>query len=177
VFNLDLSYGGISDGRQVTWVQNLATGYASAYFYAEHATNSANTVLTICGEQIGMGIADVLATQVDMMVYAQDWYNGGPGDLIEGLTVTPYGEQYVASVDDIPSKERGTMEVIDYGAFPGNAPELGTLLFTNGDRGAGARGGATADTEALLFAAPGVHLDLGERMPLSVAAVGHADKN
>ena len=35
-----------------------------------------------------------------MSVYAEDWYYGGPGDLIDGLTVTPYGEQFVASVDD-----------------------------------------------------------------------------
>jgi subtilisin family serine protease len=177
VFNRDLSFASISDGRQVTWAQELATGNASAYFYAEHATNSANTVLTVCAEQIGMSIADVLTTQVDMLVYAQDWYYGGPGDLIDGLTVTPFGEQYVASVEDIPGKERGIMEVTDYGAFPGNAPELGTLLFTNGDRGAGARGGATANTEALLFAAPGVNLHLGKRTPLSVAAVEHADQD
>ena len=30
------------------------------------------------------------------------------------------------------------------------------MLFTNGDRGGAARGGATEDTEALLFLAPGV---------------------
>jgi minor extracellular serine protease Vpr len=44
--------------------------------------------------------------------------------------------------------------VYDFGAFPGNSDELGLLLFTNGDRGAGNRGGATQDTEALLFLAP-----------------------
>ncbi len=46
------------------------------------------------------------------------------------------------------------LAVYDFGAFPGNSPELGLLLFTNGDRGAGARGGATQDTEALLFTVP-----------------------
>jgi len=44
--------------------------------------------------------------------------------------------------------------VYDFGAFPGNSPGLGLMLITNGDRGAGARGGATKDTEALLFLAP-----------------------
>jgi hypothetical protein len=43
------------------------------------------------------------------------------------------------------------LQVYDFGPFPGNSPELGILLFTNGDRGAGARGGATQETEALLF--------------------------
>jgi minor extracellular serine protease Vpr len=46
------------------------------------------------------------------------------------------------------------LAVYDFGAFPGNSPELGLMLITNGDRGAGARGGATQDTEALLFYAP-----------------------
>ena len=43
------------------------------------------------------------------------------------------------------------MTVVDFGPFPGNSPELGVMLVTNGDRGDGARGGATQDTEALLF--------------------------
>jgi minor extracellular serine protease Vpr len=46
------------------------------------------------------------------------------------------------------------LAVYDFGLFPGNSPELGLLLFTNGDRGAGNRGGATQATEALLFLAP-----------------------
>jgi len=46
------------------------------------------------------------------------------------------------------------LAVYDFGLFPGNSPELGLLLFTNGDRGAGARGGATQPTEALLFMVP-----------------------
>jgi hypothetical protein len=34
----------ISDGRQLSWVLNLATGSLSAFFFAEHATNTGNTV-------------------------------------------------------------------------------------------------------------------------------------
>jgi hypothetical protein len=95
--------------------------------------------------------ADLLATNVDMDVYAIDWYNGGPGDAVEGLTVTPYGEQYVGYPQDLAGKSGGSLIVEDYGPFPGNSPELGLMLLTNGDRGGGARGGATQDTEALLF--------------------------
>ena len=40
------------------------------------------------------------------------------------------------------------------GLFPGNSPELGLMLITNGDRGTGNRGGATQPTEALLFRTP-----------------------
>ena len=45
------------------------------------------------------------------------------------------------------------MTVYDFGLFPGNTPELGVMLVTNGDRGSGHRGGATQETEALLFMA------------------------
>lgn len=141
----------ISDGRQLAWALDLVSGDASAFFFAEHATNTANTVLTVCAEQVGLSGADLLTTPVDIAVQAQDFYYGGPGDLVEGLTVTPYGERFVGTADDIPGGGLGTLEVTDFGQFPGNSPEHGILLFTNGDRGAGARGGATADTEALLF--------------------------
>ncbi len=55
VLNRDASgLGTISDGRQVTWAVNLATGAATAFFFAEHSTNTGNTVLLICGEQVGI---------------------------------------------------------------------------------------------------------------------------
>jgi subtilisin family serine protease len=153
VLNRDLTFSGVGDGRQVTWALNLATGNASAFFFTEHSMNTGNTILLICGEQVGLTGADMLATNVDMEVFAQDWYYGGPGDLIDGLTVTPLGEQYFGVPADVPGKTNGpgALEIYDFGPFPGNSPELGTLLITNGDRGAGARGGATQDTEALMF--------------------------
>jgi subtilisin family serine protease len=157
VLNRDASgLGTITDGRQVSWVLNLKTNAASAFFFAEHSTNTGNTALTICAEQIGMNASNLLATNVDMDVFAQDFYFGGPGDLIEGLTVTPLGERFYGEASDVGGKTTNPsgLAVYDFGAFPGNSPEKGLMLITNGDRGAGARGGATKDTEALLFLAP-----------------------
>jgi hypothetical protein len=157
VLNRDASgFGTISDGRQLSWVLNLATGSASAFFFAEHATNTGNTVLIICGEQIGMNAANLLATQVNMDVIAQDFYYGGPGDIVAGLTVTPLGERFYGVPSDVAGNtyDAAGLAVYDFGPFPGNSPELGLLLVTNGDRGAGNRGGATQATEALLFMAP-----------------------
>jgi len=154
VLNRDASgLGTISDGRQLAWVLNLTTGTASAFFYAEHSTNTGNTILLICGEQIGMNAANMGVTNVDMDVVAQDFYYGGPGDLVEGLTVTPYGEQFYGEPLDVAGNSYNSagLAVYDFGLFPGNTPELGLMLVTNGDRGAGNRGGATQETEALLF--------------------------
>ena len=155
VLNRDLSGPTtISDGRQVSWVLNLSTGGLSAFFFAEHSTNTGNTVLLICGEQVGLTGTDMLATNVDVSFVAQDFYYGGPGDAIEGLTITPLGERYVGfPAGDIPPSGVGSADVVDFGAFPGNTDELGIMLITNGDRGTGARGGATQDTEALLIRA------------------------
>lgn len=155
VLNRDFSgFTTITDGRQLSWALNLATGTADAFFFAEHATNTANTVLRVCAEQIGLGAADLLTTPVDIAVVAQDFYYGGPGDEITGLTVTPLGERFVGFPEDVPGRSVGRMEVVDFGPFEGNSDELGILLFTNGDRGAGARGGATPDSEALLIYHP-----------------------
>jgi hypothetical protein len=103
-----------------------------------------------------MNADNLLATNVNMDVIAQDFYYGGPGDLVQGLTVTPLGERFYGFPNDVPGNiyDPAGLAVYDFGAFPGNTPELGLLLFTNGDRGAGNRGGATQATEALLFLAP-----------------------
>ena len=156
VLNRDVSFSSLTDGRQLSWVLNLATGSASAFFFAEHATNTGNTIMLICGEQIGLTGTDMLATSVDMEVFAQDWYFGGEGDLVQGLTVTPLGEQFYGVPNDVTGMayDPAGLAVFDFGPFPGNTPELGLMLVTNGDRGGGARGGATAATEALLFTVP-----------------------
>jgi minor extracellular serine protease Vpr len=160
VFNNDFSVfstgslGTISDGRQLTLAYNLNAGTIGAFFFAEHSMNTGNTMLYVCGEQVGLSSADILATNVDVSVEAFDFYYGGPGDSIDGLTIAPLGEQYYGvPLGDIPGKSEGQLGVIDYGPFPGNSPEIGVMLIGNGDRGAGARGGATQETEALLFEA------------------------
>ena len=113
-------------------------------------------MLYSCGEQLGLTGTDMLGTQVDMAVHAQDFYYGGPGDVVEGLTVTPLGERFYGVPRDLPgnTQDEAGLDVYDFGQFPGNSPELGLMLFTNGDRGSGSHGGATPATEALLFMAP-----------------------
>ncbi len=157
VYNFDASLSGsLTDGRQLTFAENLTTHAASAFFYAEHSMNTGNTVLYICAEQVGLTGADLLERNVNMAVEAVDWYNGGPGDFIDGLTVTPLGEQHYGVPTDVPGNtyDPTGLAVYDFGPWPGNTPELGLMLVTNGDRGAGNRGGATQDSEALLFMTP-----------------------
>jgi subtilisin family serine protease len=157
VYNFDLSLSNaVSDGRQVTWAENLTTHAAGASFYAEHSTNTGNTVLRVCGEQVGLAGADILSRNVDAVAGTFDFFFGGPSDVLPDVyTITPYGEQFVGVADDMPGNTAGTLTAYDFGAFPGNTPELGLMVITNGDRGSSSRGGATQETEALLFARPG----------------------
>jgi subtilisin family serine protease len=159
VLNRDVTLNSITDGRQLTWAVNVNpdspdVGAAEAFFFAEHSTNTGNTVLVICGEQIGMNASNFFEN-VDASVLAQDFYYGGPGDLVEGLTVAPLGERFLGLPTDVPgnTNDADALEVFDFGPLPGNTPELGLMLVTNGDRGAGNRGGATQATEALLLMA------------------------
>lgn len=94
---------------------------------------------------------DLLMTKVDVRVFAKDNVFGGAGDSIEGLTVTPGGERYFAETVEIGPTWRGSIKVSDFGSLNGNSDELGIMLFTNGDRGSGKRGGATQDTELKLL--------------------------
>ena len=155
VLNRDLSgFTTITDGRQVTYAVDLATGAATAFFFAEHSTNTSNTVLYICGEQVGMNAANFFQN-VDVDVIAQDFYFGGPGDLVEGLTIAPLGERFVGVANDVAgnTNDPEALTVLDFGPLPGNTDELGLLVFTNGDRGSGARGGATDATQYLIIGA------------------------
>ena len=157
--NRDVSLNALSDGRQLAWSVNLATGEADALFFVQHPTSSTTTVLNACLEQFGLTAAAVEARQlVGVSVYADDFYFGGPGDAIEGLTLVPFGERYFAAPDgDLPGGARGNVSVHDFGQIPGTTPELGVMIQTDGDRcaSAGNCGGATRATETLLVAPPG----------------------
>ena len=110
----------------------------------------------MCGEQVGLGAADILSRNVNAVAGTFDFFFGGPSDALPDVyTITPFGEQFVGVADDMPGNTSGALTAFDFGAFPGNTPELGLMVITNGDRGPASRGGATKETESLLFARPG----------------------
>ena len=147
VFNYDLAYPSITDGRNVTWVENIATGKASAFFFTDHGTNSGNTVLMFCGEQIGMNQTN-LGQPMGVQALAVDiYFTGNVTDALTGLTVIPGGERYLGLVNDIPYGDTQTMTVLDFGSEGTNPTETGVLLIQDASRG-GVRGGAPADNEA-----------------------------
>ncbi len=154
-FNVLVGEPGL-DGRSVSIAADTSTTPSplSAFFFAQHATNTNNTMITFCAEQLGLTLADLGTREITATFVANDFYFGGPDDVLEPVTFT-LGGGYSATVDDIPANSEGVMTVTDNG---GTGPGLGIMLFTNADRGPGNRGGATPATEALYFTPRGVQL-------------------
>ncbi|MDQ3249429.1 MAG: S8 family serine peptidase, partial [Chloroflexota bacterium] len=138
VLSRDVSYNNVSDGRNVTWVVDLVTGEQNAYFYTDHATNSANTVLPICAEQIGLSLADRLRP-IGLRAVANDFYYGGDGDFIAGITFAPFGEQYIglferSATTAVSLIERSTdsLRLLNFGPAVGSPAQGLLLLLHNG---------------------------------------------
>lgn len=149
LFNPDLFDG---DQRNVTVVADLAAETSTAFFFTEHATNTANQVLLICNAQIGNPAP---FTQIPSTAYVQDVFFGNSFN-VTPTSWAPLGERYFpfAGVRDLLPGESSLVDVFDFGAAGNNPTEIGLMFFTNGDRGPGNRGGATEDTEALFIVAP-----------------------
>jgi len=130
IFNFDLSLSSsLSDGRSVTWVADMATGSASAFFFLGHPTNSANFYLLLCGEQIGMNAADFF-DPMDVLVTGQDWYYSGEiTDMIEVGTISPLGERYYAVGEFVAPGTTETWTVYDFGPVDTNPQNLGVMML------------------------------------------------
>ncbi len=158
VLNADASSGpgGLSDGRSLTWVFDLATGMGDAWFYTDHGTNAANTVLTICGEQIGMNATNFFQPMAMDVVAYDNYFTGLATDAIENIQVAPYAERYIGVIGadgyysgDIDPFASTRLTVGDFGATGTNPSEKGLLLVLDASRGS-FRGGAPEGNEALL---------------------------
>jgi hypothetical protein len=154
VFNQDLS-GGFTDGRNAVWVVDLATDDATIFFLTDHGTNSGNTTLILCGEQIGMDASD-FGTPITADLFAVDiYFTGRATDMITGMEFAPLGERYFPVVGDdgfgsgdVPAGASETLNVQDFGAAGTNPSETGVLLFTDGARAA-FKAGAPQEAEAI----------------------------
>jgi len=158
ILNRDLSgLTTLTDGKQVSAVLRLAPSGAiaatSIRFFAENATNTGNTILRACGNDLGLGLADAGATLVNAEFYASSWYFGGDADFLGPYAITPGGEQNITTLaaDTIDPYRAVVATVQEYAPIPGTSEELGVMLVTNSDFGAENRGGATRASETVLI--------------------------
>ncbi len=157
VINLDLSgLFAVGDGRNVTYAVNLTTGAASAFSFTGHSTNTGNTTLTVCGEQIGINAAADVGHPIGVSVFAVDWYNSGlVSDAVQGLTVVPGSDRYTTAFSGSPfpfatTIAAGTAQTVtatDNGTE--GTSESGVLLLL--DWNLLGTAGAPADNEAIVL--------------------------
>ena len=148
----DVSFSSISDGRNLTWAINLSSGDTSAYFYTQHATNSANTVMMVCAEQIGLTLVDRFKP-INLTAVANDTYYDGAADTIQTLTIAPFGEQYLGifqqtdqTATTLFEHTNDTLQVLDFGPLY-NTSEQGILLFFSNGAPAGYEAGTVRVSE------------------------------
>jgi subtilisin family serine protease len=156
-FVINQDVGGVtqlSDGRQVTAVINAVSGASIARFFVEHATNSSNVVLRVCGNDVGLPFSAVGVQPVIADYRATSWYFGGDESHLGPFVITPGGEQFSGSVpgDTIGFEQSADLTWREW-ALPASyyTPHQGLLLINNSDFGAASRGGATAASEAIIL--------------------------
>ncbi len=146
VFTFDAALN-FSDGRNATWVANLRTGEASAFFFTGHGLESATYQMVICDVQLadparpaslGGPLAPPRPGQpVNARIEAVDGYfTGEVTDAIEGLTFAPGGERYLATLAPggagfaaLPGGASAELTITDTGSTT-NPTETGLLLVT-----------------------------------------------
>ncbi|MCI0344425.1 MAG: S8 family serine peptidase [Chloroflexi bacterium] len=159
VFNFDLSNSGaLSDGRNFTWAFDVADGSLTAFWPTVHATNSGNTVLTVCGEQIGLDAANS-GELVDVLVLAADWYNSGAVTDVALGTFRVGQDRYDGTFSFGPFGTRisggaaADVTVVDAGTT--GTTEAGLLVLTDetllGVLGFGESGGSPQVAEAIVI--------------------------
>jgi subtilisin family serine protease len=138
VFNFELA-GNLSDGRNVVIAQSIADPDDSTiFFFTDHATNSANTVLTICAEQIGLTGADFGTPLTADLLAVDIYFMGRVTDQILGMEFSPLGERFFPVMGDnfgfgeVPAGGSAELDVLDFGVEGTNPSETGLLLFTDG---------------------------------------------
>jgi subtilisin family serine protease len=154
-FVINQDVGGVtqlSDGRQVTAVINAATGASVARFLVEHATNSANVILRVCGSDLGLSLAQAGQPMIADF-RATSWYFGGDESHLGPFVVAPGADEFVGGIpgDQLGYQQDGILTVQQLARPAVFTPHAGVLLINNSDFGATSRGGATAATEAILL--------------------------
>jgi hypothetical protein len=143
----------LTDGRQATAIFNAHTGrlvLRSNSFWMEHATNSSTLVTRVCGSDLGLTLADAGRPMIaDFRLTS--WYWQQPESHLGPFNVSPGGEEITGSLPMLTYKQKGTLDVQQWGLLPGLTPNAGLMVINNSALSDTNNGGATAASEAILL--------------------------
>jgi hypothetical protein len=124
-------------------------------FTIDHSTNTANTVLRVCSNDLGISEPQVI--NVGAVTYTLPT----PDSLSDGTVFRPilFPDPALAapSYDVFPGGALKSILVSGPGGVPNRSPSLGLLLFTNAYRDSSNTGAATKETEALAILRSGIN--------------------
>lgn len=119
-----------SSGQNLFFVGRAGSGSGSAFFFTEHATNSANSILTICAEQIG-GVAAGQQIGMNARIF-DNYFTGNLLSHIDGMSTTIGAPRYVDSVGFGVVPAGGSLPVtISRTGSTANTSETGVLFMFN----------------------------------------------
>jgi hypothetical protein len=124
-------------------------------FTVDHSTNTANTVLRVCSNDLGISEPQVINVGVVTYVVPSD---GSVSDFtVFTRLLFPEPALSAPSYDVLPGGKLDSILVSGPGRVPANRePSLGILLFTNAYRDSLNTGAATRDTEAVAILRSGI---------------------
>lgn len=119
-----------SSGQNLFFVQAVGATTASAFFFTDHRTNSANSVATICGSQIGVG---AVGQQINVSAYLFDnYFTGREMSKIEGMSTVIGAPRFNSSFDIANVPAAGTLPLtITSTAAVAGTTDSGVLLIYN----------------------------------------------
>lgn len=131
-----------SSGQNAFFVGTPA-GPFQAFFFTEHPTNSANTIVTICGEQIGV-TSPGQQINVDAYVY-DNYFTGLDLSYIDGMSTVIGAPRYVDSFyltsggGTVPASGGASLQIFSTGSTATTTESGILLMFSYGPAGNEAR--------------------------------------
>jgi hypothetical protein len=124
-------------------------------FTVDHGTNTANTVLRVCSNDLGISEPQVI--NVGVTTYTLPTSNSLSDGTVFRSILFPEPALVAPSYDVVPGGTLESILVSGPGGVPNRPPSLGLLLFTNAYRDSTNTGAATKETEALAILRSGIN--------------------
>jgi hypothetical protein len=143
-----------SDSADCRLIELITEEEKCTGFVVDHSTNTANTVLRVCSNDLGISEPQI----INMGVVTYSYPEIAKSD---ATTLTPvlFPDPALAapSYDVLPGRSLDNILVSGPGRVQNRAESLGLLLFTNAYRDASSTGAATRETEAVVILRSGIN--------------------
>ena len=128
VFNEE-SGGFDASGQTLVFVRSAATGFSTAYFYADADLNSGNMTMTVPMSALGLPAGKTI---VFSALAFDNYFTGAVSDSLTGMRFTPGAARFTAvglPFGDVPSRAGGRVDVTRANVSNASSTESGLLIL------------------------------------------------